>query len=94
MATVMIMHWPEVTVDQYEQARREVRWEEDTPRGAKFHVAWFAGDGLHVLDIWDSREDFERFIAERLNPAVERIGIQGQPNVEFAEAHAIFAPNV
>ena len=24
MATVMVMHWPEVTKDQYEQARHEV----------------------------------------------------------------------
>jgi hypothetical protein len=94
MATVMLMHWPEVSREQYEQARSEINWEGQTPQGAKFHVAWFGDDGLHVLDLWESREDFERFVGQRLTPGVQKIGIQGQPKVEFHEAHAIFAPNV
>jgi len=92
MATVMLMHWPEVTKEQYEQARGMVRWESDTPKGAKYHVSWFDG-GLHVLDVWDSQADFERFAQERLGPAVAKIGIQSQPNVTFNEVHAIYAPN-
>lgn len=94
MATVMMMHWPEVTKEQYEQARNEVRWESDTPKGAKFHTAWFADDGLHVFDLWDSPQDFQNFVNARLNPATQRIGIKGQPKVDLSEAHAIFAPNV
>lgn len=94
MATVMLMHWPEVSREQYEQARREIDWEGDTPQGAKFHVAWFGADGFHVLDLWESAEDFQRFTEQRLMPGVQKIGIQGQPRVEFAEAHAVFAPNV
>jgi hypothetical protein len=90
----MTMHWPEVTKEQYEQARNEVRWETETPAGAKFHVSWFGDDGLHVLDLWDSPQDFQNFAATRLNPATQRIGIKGQPKVELTEAHAIFAPNV
>ena len=94
MATVMLMHWPEVSVDQYEQARKEVNWEGDTPKGAKFHVSWMGKDGFRVLDLWESREDFERFVQERLTPAVQRIGINGEPKVEFEEAISVFAPNV
>jgi hypothetical protein len=94
MATVMIMHWPEASKEQYEQARKEANWEGDVPQGAKFHVAWFGADGLHVLDIWESQQDFERFMQQRLAASVQKIGIQGQPRVEFAEAHAVFAPNI
>ena len=94
MAVVMQMHWPEVSKDQYESTRSEVRWEQDVPRGAKFHVAWFGDDGLRVIDLWDSAADFDRFVADRLMPAVKRLGIQGEPRVKIAEAHAIFAPNV
>jgi hypothetical protein len=90
----MLMHWPEVTKEQYEQARADVKWETDTPAGAKFHVSWFGDDGLHVLDLWDSPQDFQKFAETRLNPATQRIGIKGQPNVQLTEAHAIFAPNV
>jgi hypothetical protein len=94
MATVMLMHWPEVSKEQYERARQEVRWESEVPDGAKFHTAWFADDGFHVFDLWDSAEQFQKFVETRLNPATQRIGIQGQPNVQFAQAHSIFAPNV
>lgn len=94
MATVMQMHWTEASKEQYEQARKEVKWESNVPRGAKFHVAWFGSDGLHVLDVWASRGDFEQFMAQRLSAAVKKIGIKGQPKVEFAEAHAVFAPDV
>ena len=94
MATVMSMHWPEVTKQQYEQVRADVKWETNHPAGAKFHVAWWASDGFHVLDLWDSREQFERFVQDRLTAGVQRAGITSQPNVEFSEAHAIFAPNV
>ena len=94
MATVMNMRWAEVTKSQYEETRRQVAWETNVPKGAQFHVAWFASDGLHVLDLWDSQADCERFVSERLMPAVQRVGIQGQPKIEFAPAHAIFAPNV
>jgi len=94
MATVMSMHWPEITKAQYEQVRGDVKWESNVPDGAKFHVAWFASDGLHVLDLWDSKADFERFMQDRLAAGIQRAGIQGQPKVEYSEAHAIFAPNV
>ena len=94
MATVMSMHWPEITKQQYEQVRGDVKWESNVPDGAKFHVAWFASDGLHVLDLWDSKADFERFMQDRLAAGIQRAGIQGQPKVEYSEAHAIFAPNV
>jgi hypothetical protein len=94
MATVMLMHWPEVSLEQYDKARKEINWEGNTPKGAKFHVAWMGKDGFHVLDIWESREEFERFVQDRLMPGVQKVGIQGQPKVEFEEAYAIFAPNV
>jgi hypothetical protein len=93
MATVMTMHWPEVTKEKYDQVRRDVNWEGDVPKGAKFHVAWFGDDGLRVVDLWDSREDFEAFVQQRLTPGVQRAGIEGQPRVEYAPSHSIFAPN-
>ena len=38
MATVMLMHWPDVTPDQYDQVRERARWDTDVPDGAKLHV--------------------------------------------------------
>lgn len=93
MATVMAMHWPEVTKEQYEEARQLVGWEREVPDGARLHVAWFAEDGFRVIDVWDSAEQFQSFVAARLMPGVQQIGIQGQPKVEFREAAGVFVPN-
>ncbi len=92
MAVVMNMEWPGVTSAQYEQARKMVNWEGNVPSGAQFHVAAFNDKGLCITDIWDSAEDFQRFVDQRLTPATQKIGIQGQPNVEILPVHAIFAP--
>lgn len=94
MPTVMLMHWPEVSPEQYEAVRKEVNWENELPDGGKFHLAWFADDGFRVLDLWDSPQQFERFVNERLMPGVQKVGVQGQPNVQLSPSHALFIPNL
>jgi len=94
MATVMLMHWPEVSQEQYEQVRLSVNWENQPPDGGLFHTAWMAADGFHVLDLWESKEKFESFAQSRLSAGVAAAGVSGQPKVEFAETLSIFAPGV
>jgi len=93
MPIVMRMSWPEVSREQYEAIRKDVNWEGVPPRGAKLHVAYFAKDGFHVVDVWDSAQDFSTFVETRLTPGVKKIGVKSQPQIEISEAHAIFAPN-
>ncbi|MEU3923179.1 hypothetical protein [Streptomyces sp. NPDC029004] len=95
MAVVLSLRWAGVTPEQYNAVRDEVRWEEETPDGAVLHVAWFAGGGLQVTDVWNSQGEFERFFAERLAPAVQKAGITGQPETQFTPLHRRFvAPGV
>jgi hypothetical protein len=92
VATVMLMRWEGVTEDEYEQAREKVGWDRDVPDGAKLHVAGFSDGGLNVIDVWASAEAFQAFSEQRLGPAVQEIGIEGEPDVRFAPMHACFAP--
>jgi hypothetical protein len=92
MPTVMNMRWRGVTPEQYEEARRIIDWEGDVPDGAQFHIAWFDDEGLRVVDLWDSPDKFQAFVESRLNPGVEQVGIQGEPDVQMAAAQAVFAP--
>jgi hypothetical protein len=91
---VMDMVWEGVSVEQYEEARRRVNWEGDVPAGAKLHIARFTDGGIRVTDLWESAEDFQRFVAERLMPVTTAIGITGEPQVEITPLHAVFAPDV
>jgi hypothetical protein len=92
MAVVMSMRWAGVTPEQYDEARRRVDWERDRPKGGNFHVSSFGDDALYVTDLWDSQEDFQRFVETRLMPVVQQIGIEGEPEVTFRPVHAIYAP--
>jgi hypothetical protein len=93
MAVVMFMEWDGVTPEQYDEARSKVAWETDVPAGADLHVPWFVDGGLRVTDVWESAGDFQRFVDERLMPAVQEIGIEGQPRVEIRPLHSrVFAP--
>jgi hypothetical protein len=71
MPIVMTMQWDGVTVDEYEQVRKLVKWETEQPAGGLFHVASFAAGGLRVTDIWDSAEKFNQFVETRVMPAVQ-----------------------
>ena len=94
MAVMMIMNWSGVTTEQYEQARGKVKWESNTPKGAIAHFAAHDGKGMRITDIWDSGEDFQSFVDNRLIPAVAEIGIEGQPDVEIYPLHAKFTPGL
>ena len=94
MQTVMLMRWPGVTPEQYEEERSRVNWEGDPADGGVLHVAGFDGDDLRVTDVWESEEQFHRFASERLMPAVQEIGIEGEPEVRFYPLQAIFNPKV
>jgi hypothetical protein len=93
MPVVMNMRWNGVTPDQYDTACANVGWETEVPPGAKYHVAAFDGSALIVTDVWESAADFNRFVEQRLMPAVKEIGIEGQPEVQITEVHRVFAPN-
>jgi hypothetical protein len=64
----------------------------EVPAGARFHVIGFEGAAARVADVWDSAEDYQRFVDERLMPGVKQVGIEGEPQVEIFPTHAIFAP--
>jgi hypothetical protein len=89
---MMKMTWPEVTPELYDRVREIVGWERDSPPGGLFHVAAFDEHGLHVIDVWDSPEQFNDFVVNRLNPGVAQVGISGQPHVELLPVYALHTP--
>jgi hypothetical protein len=89
------MRWGGVTPQQYDEVRDRVRWEENTPDGARLHVCSFEGGALWVTDVWNSQAGFERFFNDWLAAAVKEAGIEGEPQTSFPPLHRRFiAPGV
>jgi hypothetical protein len=46
----------------------------DAPDGLLMHRAGPSEDGWYVCDVWESQEHFDRFVQERLMPALQEMG--------------------
>jgi hypothetical protein len=46
---------------------------DEAPEGLILHSAGQGEQGFYVYDVWESREDFERFMEERLGPAMAEV---------------------
>ena len=43
--------------------------------------------GIRVVDVWESREQFEKFGAEKVGPITAQVGITEKPKITFFEVH-------
>ena len=92
MAIVMNMVWEGVTPQQYDDLRTAAGWLEEPPVGGRIHVAAFDDGGVRITDVWDSAEELQAFVETRLMPAVQQVGIPGQPQMEFLPLHELYVP--
>ena len=54
-------------------------------KGMIVHAAGTSPNGVYSLDVWESKEDSDRFFAERLMPAMQQLGIAGGPPLSVQE---------
>jgi hypothetical protein len=46
---------------------------DNPPEGLIVHLATETGDGVHIVDVWQSAELQQRFMAERLGPSIAKV---------------------
>jgi len=87
---------PNTTIEIYDKVNEKIDFDGNPPSGLVFHAAYpREDDGFRVFEVWDSREDFDRFEEERLMPAVREVFGEdpGEPPVrEVTEIHHYLAP--
>lgn len=54
-------------------------------KGLIVHAGGPSERGVYSLDVWESKEDADRFFAERLMPAMQRLGFEGGPPLSMQE---------
>jgi len=84
MPIAVLIDNPEGSQETYDKVRTQLGLEEQPPAGGILHVAGPSPDGgWRIVEVWESQEDADRFVAERLAPALEAVGVtgRGQPQV-------------
>jgi hypothetical protein len=92
MAILAIFSGNNITKQMYESLRKEVDWEHKHPTGVIFHTAAFddSGNNIHVADVWESKEDLNRFVNERLMPVMQESKVPA-PDVEIFQINDVAA---
>ena len=70
---------------------------EPAPAGLLLHVAGPTDEGFRTIDIWESEQDWHRFQAERLAPAIAALGGPFRPEPTFrvlCPAHVVVGDTV
>ena len=88
---VEFVEWKGFTKEVYEELRKQVNWERDVPKGMVSHLATFDEKGMRIADVWESEEEFNNFVQNRIIPAAEKL-IETKPKIEIFPLHALFVP--
>jgi hypothetical protein len=52
--------------------------------GCLFHWVTEVGGGFQVTDVWQTRDQFERFARDQIGPVGEQVGMP-QPQIKFVD---------
>jgi hypothetical protein len=88
MPVAIIMDFPGGTLEQYDEIIKKMGLEDgSTPPGAIFHWVTATDDGLRVVDVWETREVFDKFAEEQIGPYSQEVGIPGPPQTTYHDVH-------
>jgi hypothetical protein len=93
MAIAVVQDWVEEETDRstanYDALAERLQAQGAPPPGQLVHTAGFTGNGFRIFDVWESREDFERFVNETLMPMLQDIAPDDdrQPQQTIYELH-------
>lgn len=89
MAVAFKMRFTGATTDQYDQIIELMGFGDGIAEadGAISHWVAKTDDGLLVVDVWESDEQFQLFSEEQIGPYTQQVGITEPPVITRHEVH-------
>lgn len=90
MAVAIEMTFKGATLDQYNQVMRLMSLDDGTrpsPPGALFHWVAKTDDGIRVVDVWETQEQFDAFAEKEIGPYSAQAGIPAPPETTVYAVH-------
>jgi hypothetical protein len=96
MAVAVQMDFDGATLAQYDEicGKMGLTPKGPGPKGAISHFATLTDSGLRVVDVWETKEQFEKFAQDQIGPLSAEAGISGPPQMQFFDVHSYFTPNL
>jgi hypothetical protein len=88
MAVAIVMDFPGGTREQYDQVVARMDLHGLLPPGAIHHTAGATEEGWRIVDVWESKEEFQRFADEQIIPLTTMLGMRTPAVVTF-ELHNV-----
>ena len=89
MAVGLRLDFQNQTLEDYDRTLEPLNFPDDWPDGLLAHAATEVDGRLRVMDVWESREHFDRFVEQRLRAAIgEVMGDRAEaPEVTETQLH-------
>jgi heme-degrading monooxygenase HmoA len=93
MAVAVQLEFKDATIEQYEDINERLGSLPGGPAAPQelFHWVTKTDEGFRVVDVWETREDFENFAREKLSPIYQEVGITHPPETQFFEVYNYLA---
>jgi hypothetical protein len=83
-----------LTPHEYRTVMDELGVEARPEGGIYLHLTTPTDFGFRVVEIWDEKEGFDRFVEQRMAPAGEAVGLKREMTIAVTPLHNLFAPRL
>jgi hypothetical protein len=94
MTVVSTLDVTGLTAPEYRAVMDELGVEKRPEGGIYLHMTTPIEVGFRVVEVWDEKEGFDRFVEHRLAPANEALGLDRATEIKVTPLHNFFAPRL
>jgi hypothetical protein len=87
VAVAIEMRFSGATLAQYDEVMRLMELGDEAPDGALFHWVAATDDGIKVVDVWETIEQFNSFAQANIMPNTQKAGVPAPPETTVYELH-------
>ena len=93
MAVGLRLEYANLTLQDYDSVCEALHFPAEWPDGLRAHASTEVDGRLRVMDMWESRQHFDRFVESRLDSAVGKaLGDRAEsPQITEFQLHTLYA---
>jgi hypothetical protein len=94
MTVVTTLDIAGLTAAEYRAVLDELGVEARPEGGIYLHLTTPTDFGFRIVEIWDEKDGFDRFLEGRLTPAATAVGMDRETAITVTPLHNFFAPRL